>query len=142
MAAAAATVVLDNEAVVALFDVRHRKHRVVLPYVEAAAQRRVRSPSLRVLVPVAVRIEAGWDRSDPAAAVINRVSGASDVVLTGIVADRARQLMALANVSVVDATVAEAAEGALKPAVILTSDVRDMATLADLVTGEVRVVSV
>lgn len=138
----AAAVILDTEAVDALFDVHHPKHRTVLPYIERTAQRRTRDPAVRVLVPVAVRVEAGWDRTDPGAAVINRVSGATDVVLTGEAANRANRLRALTNVSVIDATVAEAADAAPKPVVILTADVGDMTALAGHIAGEVRVVQV
>lgn len=135
----AATVVLDNEAVAALANPRHPKHRTLLTYVEGIAQRRARHPSQRILVPVAVRIEAGWDRTSRKAAVINRVSGARDVALTGEAANSAQRLRAATGVSVVDATVGEAAEAAPKPVVILTSDVDDMRALASRISGEVRV---
>ena len=42
-------------------------------------------------------------------------------------------------VSVVDATIAEVAEGAAKPVVIMTSDGGDMTALAGRITGDVRV---
>ncbi|MPY96717.1 MAG: hypothetical protein GEU97_01740 [Actinophytocola sp.] len=106
---------------------------------EGIAQRRARHPSQRILVPVAVRIEAGWDRTSRKAAVINRVSGARDVALTGEAANSAQRLRAATGVSVVDATVGEAAEAAPKPVVILTSDVDDMRALASRISGEVRV---
>jgi hypothetical protein len=140
MAVPAATVVLDSEAVAALSDPRHKKHRELLPYLEGIAQRRARNTALRVLVPVAVRVEAGWDRTDPKAAVVNRVSGARDVPLTTEAANRAERLRSACGVSVVDATVGEAAEAAPKPVVILSSDGEDMRTLARRVSGEVRVV--
>jgi hypothetical protein len=77
-----ATLVLDNEAVQALADVRHRKHRRALAFVEVANQRSARRRgALAVRVPVAVRVEAGWDRSTPSAALLNRISRARDVVL-------------------------------------------------------------
>ncbi|MPY83672.1 MAG: hypothetical protein GEV00_10185 [Actinophytocola sp.] len=139
MAAQPATVILDNEAVAALSDIRHPKHRALLPYLEGIAQRRARDTSLRVLVPVAVRVEAGWDRTRPKAAVVNRVSGARDVPLTGDAADTAQQLRGATGVSVVDATVGEAADAAAKPVVILTSDADDMRALAERIDGEVRV---
>lgn len=138
----AVTVILDNEAVAALSDIHHPKHRAVLPYVEAAAQRRSRNTAYRVLVPVAVRIEAGWNRTDTVAAVVNRVSGARDVPLTGDAADNAQRLRAATGVSVVDSTVGEAADSAPKPVVILTSDVDDMRKVAQQIRGEVRVVRV
>ena len=45
-----------------------------------------------------------------------------------------------ANVSVVDATVAQVAEASPKPVAILTSDVSDMQRLAAFIEGEIRVV--
>ncbi|MBA2495835.1 MAG: hypothetical protein H0V33_01850 [Acidimicrobiia bacterium] len=65
-------VFLDNEAVHALADPGHRKHRTVLAHLAVVARRRRRGLGQRVVVPTAVRVEAGWDRHDPAAAVINR----------------------------------------------------------------------
>lgn len=137
-----ATVILDSGAVTALSDVHHPKHRALLPYLEGAAQRRARKPSQRILVPVAVRIEAGWDCTDPAAAVANRVSGARDVPLTGEAADKAARIAAATGVSVVDATVGEAAGAAPKPVVILSSDVEDMGKLAERLSGDIRLVRV
>jgi hypothetical protein len=94
MSEPAATIILDSEAVNVLSDVDHRKHRALLPYLEGAAQRRACNPSHRVLVPVAVRIEAGWDRTYPKAAIVNRVSGARHIALSGEAANRAEQLRA------------------------------------------------
>lgn len=139
MAARPATVILDNEAVAALFDIHHPKHRALLPYLEGIAQRRASDTSLRVLVPVAVRVEAGWDRTSPKAAVVNRVSGARDVPLTGDAANTAQRLRAATGVPVVDATVGEGADAAAKPVVILTSDADDMRAIAERINGEVRV---
>lgn len=135
----AATMILDSEVVTVLADAGHRKHRALLAYLEGMAQRRSRDPSRRVLVPVAVRIEAGWNRTDRRAALINRVSGARDVPLTGEAANTAERLRAVTGVSVVDATVGEAAQAAPKPVVILSSDVADMRKLAQRMHGEVRI---
>lgn len=98
--------------------------------------------NIRVLVPVAVRVEAGWDRTAATAADINRISAAVDVDLRRAGADRAVQLRQAADVSVVDATVGQAAESATHPAVILTSDVDDMTRLAGRLDGEVRVIGI
>lgn len=135
------TVVLDNKAVQALVDVNHRKHRRALAFIEAANQRSGRRrPPIAVIVPVGVRIEAGWDRSAPGAAELNRISRARDLVLDGRAADRAAQLRQEAGVSVVDATVAQAAEASAGPVAILTSDASDMRRLAASVAGDVTVV--
>jgi hypothetical protein len=141
MTAAPATLVLDNEAVQALADVTHRKHRRALAFIEVVTQRsgRRRQP-MSVVVPVAVRIEAGWDRRSPSAAALNRISRARDVFLDGSRADRAAELRSAAGVSVVDATVAQAAEDSSGPVAILTSDPADLRRLAALLEGDVRVV--
>jgi hypothetical protein len=137
------TIILDNEAVQALLDPTHRKHRAVLAHLEVRNQRqRGRRMSIRVLVPVAVRVEAGWDRTAATAADINRLSAAVDVDLRRSGADRATQLRQAVEVSVVDATVGQAAESATHPAVILTSDVDDMTRLAGTLDGDVRVVGI
>jgi hypothetical protein len=137
-----ASIVLDNEAVTALMDVRHPKHRRVLPFLEGAAQRRTRTGGPRVLVPVAVRIEAGWDRTARSAVTANRVSGATDVPLSGVDADTAARFRAATDVSVVDATVAVAVVTAPRPTVVLTSDVSDLTALASLLDGDVRIVRI
>ncbi len=139
----AVAVVLDNEAVQALSRVTHPKHRRVLSFIEEVNQRSQRR-RLRttVLVPVAVRVEAGWDRTARDASLLNRLAGARDVPLDGLAADRSVQLRRVAPVSVVDATVGQAAGAAGSPTVILTSDVADLARFAGLVAGEVRVVRV
>ncbi|MGI8575939.1 MAG: hypothetical protein ACR2MA_11525 [Egibacteraceae bacterium] len=135
--------VLDNEAVQALLDPTHRKHRTVLAYLEVRNQRqRGRRVNHRVLVPVGVRIEAGWDRTAATAADINRISAAVDVDLRRAGADRAVQLRQTADVSVVDATVGQTAESAQHPAVILTSDIDDMTRLAATLEGTVRVIGI
>ena len=137
------TIVLDNEAVHALLDPTHRKHRTVLAHLEVRNQRqRGRRKNIRVLVPVAVRVEAGWDRTAATAADINRISAAVDVDLRSKGADRAVQLRQTAEVSVVGATVGQAAESATQPAVILTSDIDDMTRLADTLDGDVRVIGI
>ena len=113
---------------------------MALSFVEGIAQRRARRGTVKVLVPVAVRVEAGWNRTSPRSAVVNRVSGARDAPLTGSAADRAAELRVAFEVSVVDATVAQAAEAAPPPVAIISSDVRDMTVLAGDLNGDVRVV--
>ena len=136
-----ATIVLDNEAIQALADVHHRKHRRALSFIEVANQRsgRRREP-VAIVVPVAVRVETGWDRTAPSAAALNRISRARDIVLDARAADRAAQLRQNAGVSVVDATVAQVAEASARPIAILTSDSKDMHRLAALIEGDTRVI--
>lgn len=136
-----ATLVLDNEAVQALADVHHRKHRRAISFVELANQRSgPRRQPVAIIVPVAVRVETGWDRTAPSAAALNRISRARDIVLESRAADRAAQLRQSAGVSVVDATVAHAAEASARPVAILTSDSKDMHRLAAIIGGGTRVI--
>jgi hypothetical protein len=139
----AVAVVLDNEAVQARSRVAHPKHRRVLSFIEEINQRNQRR-RLRtsVTVPVAVRVEGGWDRTARDASLLDRLALAREVPLDGPAADRSVQLRRAAAVSVVDATVGQAAEAAGSPTVILTADVASIARLAGLVAGEVRVVRI
>lgn len=123
-----ATVVLDNEAVVALADLGHPKHTAVVAVLEVTNQRRRRNEHLRVVVPKAGRVEAGSDRTNPDGAELNRTSRAADVSLDAGATNRCVRLRQLVTeASVVDVTVAEAAESApLQPVTIVTSDVDDM----------------
>lgn len=111
-----ATLVLDNEAVQALLDAAHPKHRRVLSLVEEVNRRNQRRRQTLVVVPVAVRVEAGWDRTGRAGVEANRISQARDAVLDGAGADRAAHLRRAAAVSVVDATVGQVAEACASPA--------------------------
>jgi len=66
------TVVLDNEAVQSLASVTHQKHRAVLAHLEGVVSRRRRGSIVEAVVPTSVRVEAGWDRTQPEAATLNR----------------------------------------------------------------------
>ncbi len=134
--------VLDDEAVQALLGEEHSKHRAVLAYLEAVSQRRRRGTGVRVVVGVAVRVEAGWDRTHPTAAGANRISAALDVELRSHDADRAVRLRRGLEVSVVDATVGAVAQSVAGPVAILTSDVDDMERLAAALAVDVRVVGI
>lgn len=125
MAAPIRHLVLDSEAVAALLarTATHHKRAEVLTAVMAANGVRV--------VPTAVRVEAGWDRRDPAAADANRLVPADDT-LDRQGADRATALRRrAARGSAVDATVALAAERMPPTRVVevLTSDVPDLTAL-------------
>jgi hypothetical protein len=130
-----ATVVLDNEAVQALLDERHRKHRRILAILTEANRRNLRQPGrVSLIVPTPVRVEAGWDRTAASAANANRISGARDHELDGPAADRAANISKMARVTVVDACVGQALEAAAQPVAVVTSDVKDMTRIRD--TGE------
>lgn len=119
-------VVLDNEAVAALRDTTHTKHARVLSHLQAAVWRRRRGERSAVVVPCAVRVEAGWDRSQPGAAAINRFP-VSDVPLDAAHANVAAAIVTRDRVSVADAHIGAAvAIAAWSDVVVLTSDPRDM----------------
>lgn len=120
------SVLLDNEAVTALADPAHHAHRVVVAHLAGVAARRRRGAPNRVVVPTAVRVEAGWDRSAPGAAGLNRYR-VTDAPLDGTGADVAAGIVTRTGVSVADAhlgAVIRACAG--DDVVILTSDPRDM----------------
>jgi hypothetical protein len=136
----AAAVVLDNEAVQGLLDPHHPKHRRVVALLTEVNRRNVRRAGrVTVIVPTPVRVEAGWVRTDPAGANANRLARPRDHILDTVAADRAAQLRAAADVSVVDACVAQAAEAAPRPAVIVTSDAQDMTRLAGFLVEDQQV---
>jgi hypothetical protein len=136
----ASAVVLDNEAVQGLLDPHHPKHRRVVALLTEVNRRNVRRAGrVTVIVPTTVRVEAGWDRTDPAGANANRLARPRDHILDTVAADRAALLRAAADVSVVDACVAQAAEAAPRPAVIVTSDAQDMTRLAGFLVEDQQV---
>jgi len=66
-------VVLDCEAVQALRDPGHPKHRRVVSHAQVVASRKRRAVAIQAMTPTAVRVEAGWDRTSPAWAFPNRL---------------------------------------------------------------------
>ncbi|MGH9277124.1 MAG: hypothetical protein ACRD12_03305 [Acidimicrobiales bacterium] len=120
------TIVLDNEAVRALIDAGHRKHRVVIAHVAGVAVRRRKGQAVTIVVPTAVRVEAGWDRSDPRRAVANQIR-VRDAALDTRVANEGAEIALLTGVSVADAHVGAVVQGlATGDVVFLTSDPKDM----------------
>lgn len=132
--------VLDNEAAQALASGRPHDRR------RAAVVTAIMAANGTVVVPTAVRVEAGWRRRDPAAAGANRLVS-NDVPLGGVDADRAVQLRRLVpNASVVDATVIVVAERIATDTTcavveILTSDVPDISALSAHIEARIAVVS-
>lgn len=120
------TVLLDNEAVRALADATHPKHRVVVAHLAGVVVRRRKATPARVMVATAVRVEAGWDRSVPDAAAINRYR-VVDAALDGPTANHAAGIVNRTGVSVADAHTG-AVIGTLTgdEIVVLTSDPDDM----------------
>lgn len=122
-------IVLDNEAVQALADPRHPKHRTVVAHLAGGATRRRRGRNVEVIVPTTVRVEAGWDRSAPSAAAINRFP-IGDHPLDSPAADVAAAINRASSTGVADAHLG-ATVRALGPAetVVLTSDPVDAAAV-------------
>jgi hypothetical protein len=135
-------VVLDNEAVQALRDPAHSKHRRVVSHVQVVASRKRRAEAIGILVPTAVRVEAGWDRTSPAWAFPNRLRTA-DSPLDTQSADTAAGVRARTGVSVANAHI-----GAVMRArrdtqlTVITSDPGDMRLLADDADAGVAIVAV
>lgn len=136
------TIVLDNEAIQALMDPSHRKHRQVVTFVESASARNVRRAGwMRLIVPTAVRVEAAWDRRTTSAARINRL-GIVDAVLDKGAADRAAKVGAKLGVSVADAHLAAVLGATQGPHAVVTSDRKDLGRIATHLGIKVSIVAV
>jgi hypothetical protein len=123
-------VVLDNEAVQALQDPAHPKHRKVISHVQVIAGRKLRAETINAVVPTAVRVEAGWDRTSSAWTFPNRLRIA-DIPLDAAHASTAAALVVRTGVSVADAHIGAVMH--LTPAAeitVITSDPRDMQEVA------------
>jgi predicted nucleic acid-binding protein len=124
-------ILLDNEAVQAVRDSAHRKHHYVVGLILDAAKLRARSRPIRVAVPAAVRVEAGWDRTSPAWSSVNRFRIA-DVPLDTRHADAAAGIAKRTGVSVADAHLGAAIQAAeTDDVLVLTSDPGDMRRVAE-----------
>jgi hypothetical protein len=123
------SIVLDNEAVQALTDARSPEHRAVVAHLAGVAARRRRGRVVEAVVPTAVRVEAGWDRTTPTAAAINRFP-IRDHLLDPPSADVAARIQRATSTGVVDAHIG-ATVRSLSPAevVVLTSDPADIAAV-------------
>ena len=123
-------VVLDNEAVQALASPHHPKHRRVLGYVELVERRKRHAAAISILAPTAVRVEAGWDRSSPQWAFINRLR-IVDVLLDAACANKAAAIREQAQVSVADAHIGATMQSAPDADItVVTSDPGDIRRVA------------
>ena len=137
----ARTVVLDNEAVQALADPSHHKHRRVLAVVEAVASRNLRRAGLVTLaVPTTVQVEAGWNRRLPAAAALNRLR-VDRPPLDGATADSAAGIVSALGVSPADAHLTVTLKASAGPHAVITSDQHDVRRGADHVGVDVTIVT-
>jgi predicted nucleic acid-binding protein len=123
-------VVLDNEAVQALASPIHPKHRRVLAHMEAVERRKRHAASTSLVVPTAVRVEAGWDRASPQWAFLNRLR-IMDVPLDATHANAAAAIHELAQVSVADAHLGATVQSAPNADItVVTSDPTDIRKVA------------
>ena len=133
-------IVLDNEAVQALSDPAHKKHVHVMRHVRVVADRKSRGLPIRIVVPTAVRVEAGWDRTMPAWAFLNRLL-IGDIALDGIAANIAASIRQDARVSVADAHIGAVIQAATATKVtVITSDPGDVRRVA--ADREVNVITI
>lgn len=134
------SVVLDNEAVQALLHRDHPKRKAVLTMLKGGAQRaRSRKERMARWVPTTVRVEAGWDRRDPEAAVINGLR-IVDQPLDSTLADRGAALVSDQGVSPADAHLGATVEAlGERGVVVLTSDADDMAKVCPADTRIIRI---
>jgi predicted nucleic acid-binding protein len=119
--------VFDSEMVSALADSRSKKHRTAM--VAAKADMTWSKRSVLLVVPSTVRVEAGWDRTAPRWARVNRLR-IVDHHLDRASTDVAARLRAEHGVSPADAHIgAIAAEAGDDRVVVITSDPDDMAAV-------------
>jgi hypothetical protein len=123
-------VVLDCEAVQALRDPGHSKHRQVVSQVQVVASRKRRAVAIQLVVPTAVRVEAGWDRTSPAWAFPSRLRIA-DRLLDTASANTAAAIRDRTGVSVADSHTGAVIQSAPDEHItVVTSDPGDMRLVA------------
>jgi len=100
-----------------------------MAYVDVVTERKVQRPgSVRLVVPTSVRVEAGWSRSAPRAAGINRLR-IDDHELDRPSADAAATIRSSFGLSVTDAHLGVVLRETPGPHAVLTSDVDDVGRL-------------
>jgi hypothetical protein len=123
-------IVLDNEAVQALRDPGHPKHRHVVSQTQVVANRKGRAAAIQMVVPTAVRVEAGWDRTSPARVFPNRLRIA-DSPLDTTSANIAAGIRDRTGVSVADSHMGAVIQSASYDQItVVTSDPGDMRLVA------------
>jgi predicted nucleic acid-binding protein len=121
----ASIIVLDNEAIQALSNQSHPKHRRLLALIERYRQHLEQGSRASLIVPTTVRVEAMINRQEPKASFVNRIVN-QDHLLNSKYADRAVELRNdFSFLSVADAHIAAIATLSDAEVVIITSDVKD-----------------
>ncbi len=123
-------VVLDCEAIRALRDPGHPKHRRVVSHAQIVASRKRRAVTIQMVVPTAVRVEAGWDRTSPAWVFTNRLRIADNPLDTAS-ANTAAGIRDRTGVPVADSHLGAVIRSAPHDQVtVVTSDPADMRLVA------------
>jgi predicted nucleic acid-binding protein len=123
-------VILDNEAIRALQDPAHPKHRYVVSQTQVVVSRKRRAAQIDMVVPTAVRVEAGWDRTSTAWVFPNRLRIA-DIPLDTASANTAAAIRNQTGVSVADAHLGAVIRSAPADQItVVTSDPGDMRRVA------------
>jgi predicted nucleic acid-binding protein len=123
-------IVLDNEAIQALRDPAHPKHRRAVSHAQVVVSRKRRAAAIQMVVPTAVRVEAGWDRTSAAWAFPNRLRIA-DVPLDTGQASMAAAIRNRTGVCVADAHLGAVIQSASADQItVVTSDPHDMRLVA------------
>lgn len=123
-------VLLDNEAVQALGDPAHPKHHRAISHTQVVTQRKRKTLAIRIAVATSIRVEAGWNRTAPVSAFLNRL-GIADIALDARQANLAADLRRQTGVSVADAHLGAIMQSAAADRVtVLTSDPDDMRVVA------------
>jgi hypothetical protein len=123
-------VILDCEAVQALRDPGHPKHRRVVSHAQVVASRKRRAVAIQMVVPTVVRVEAGWDRTSPVWVFTNRLRIA-DSPLDTASANTAAFIRDRTGVSVADSHVGAVIQSAPHSQItVVTSDPGDMRLVA------------
>lgn len=119
-------ILLDNEAVQALQNPAHPKHRRVVSHAQVVASRKRHADAVGLAVPTTVRVEAGWDRTSPAWVLPNRLRMA-DVPLDPARASTAAAIRNRTRISVADAHLGAVIQSATVDRItVVTSDPGDM----------------
>jgi predicted nucleic acid-binding protein len=97
---------------------------------QVVASRKHRAAAIEIVVPTAVRVEAGWDRTSPAWAFPNRLRIA-DIPLDAANASTAAAIRSRTGVSVADAHLGAVIQSAPAGQItVVTSDPGDMRLVA------------
>jgi hypothetical protein len=124
-------IVLDNEAVQALADPSHPKHRQVVSHAQVVASRKRRAIPISLAIPTGVRVEAGWDRNSPSWAFLNQLR-IGDVPLDTAQANAAAGIHDRTRVSVADAHLGAVVQASHADQItVVTSDPADMRLTAE-----------